>query len=133
MAENFADFGLRFENAIALVPSNPSYPSGSSDRVIVSAPRNGTIEIICDRPIEYLTAWVTSARAMTVSAKNAAGEIVARSGLSCGNLHGSDSPLSANHSIIVMAPAIYSVTFSAFDGQIAIADLSSAFANLEAS
>ncbi len=129
VADCFADLGVRFSNAIALVPSNPAYPAGSSARVIVSAPQNGALELRFDRPAAYLTAWITSSRAMTVSAKNADGEIVARAGLACGNLHGSDSPLPANHPTTVMAPEIHSVTFSAFDGQIAVRDLAFAFAH----
>jgi len=129
VADTFADLGVRFNNAISLIPSNPSYPAGDSSRVIVSAPQNGALEIYFDRPIAYLTAWVTSSRAMTMSAKDDTGAIVARSGLACGNLHGSDSPLPANHPATVMAPAIHSVMFSAFDGQIALRDVSFAFAS----
>ncbi len=128
VADRFADLGLHFSNAIALVPSNPSYPTAKNALVIVSAPRNGALEIQFDRPISTLTAYVTSSRPMTMSAKNKDAAIIARSRIPSGNLCGSNSDIPANHPLIVMAPAIYGVTFSAFDGQIAIGDLSFSWA-----
>jgi hypothetical protein len=97
--------------------------------VIVSAPHNGALEIQFDRPISALTACVTSSRSMTMSARDKDTAIIARSSIPSGNLSGSQSSLAANHPLIVMAPAIYSVTFSAFDGQIAIGDLSFSWAS----
>ncbi|NJN61550.1 MAG: hypothetical protein HC795_08530 [Coleofasciculaceae cyanobacterium RL_1_1] len=128
VADCFADLGLHFHNAIALVPSNPSYPTAHNALVIVSAPHNGALEIQFDRPISTLTACITSSRPMTMSAKNKTAAIIARSRIPSSNLSGSESSIPANHPLIVMAPAIYSVTFSAFDGQIAISDLSFSWA-----
>lgn len=128
VADRFADLGLHFHNAIALIPSNPSYPTAKSALMIVSAPYNGALEIQFDRPISSLTACVTSSRPMTMSAKNKDAAIIARSRIPSGNLSGSNSGIPANYPLVVIAPAIYGVTFSAFDGQIAIGDLSFSWA-----
>jgi hypothetical protein len=128
VADCFADLGLHFDNAIALVPSNPRYPTTQNALVIVSAPHNGALEIQFDRPIATLTACVTSSRPMTMSAKNQDAAIITRSRISSANLNGSNSGIPANYPLVVTAPAIYSVTFSAFDGQIAISDLAFSWA-----
>ncbi|TAF51887.1 MAG: hypothetical protein EAZ61_09580 [Oscillatoriales cyanobacterium] len=128
VADCFTDLGLHFDNAIALVPSNPRYPTAQNALVIVSAPYNGALAIQFDRPISSLTACVTSSRPMTMSAQNKDAAIIARSRIPSANLNGSNSHIPANYPLVVTAPAIYGVTFSAFDGQIAISDLAFSWA-----
>lgn len=122
--DQFARWGVRFDNAIAVCPSNPAYPIHSGDILLMGAPQSGFLELKFSCPVQFVSGFVTSSRITAMSAYNDLGETIARDELPSSNLANSQSPTSANYQLIVKAPNIHRVTFYAFDGELAVDDIS---------
>lgn len=128
---HFAALGVVFENAVALSPSNPAYPLRSGSLLVMDAPRSGLIEVKFLQPVQWVSVFVTSSRALSVFARDGQGHTIVRSGLTCANLADRDSAIPANQQLILTAPAMASLSFFAFDGCVAIGEF--AFAVTHAS
>lgn len=123
----FHHYGITFENAIALQPSNPAYPPRTGTTVLMGAPRSGWLEIAFLQPISQFCCHVTSSQRLLLSAYDHQNKLVARRSLPKPNLAGSDSPIPPNIPLKVEAPQISRITFYAFDGQLTVSDLSFSF------
>ena len=118
--EQFEKLGLTFNNAIALKPSNPAFPTYSGQMLLLAAPDNGCIEITFSEPVSYVSGRVTSSRPTILTAYNSLGQEVVRKKLLTANLAGSNSPIPPNELLFAEARNIHKVTFYAFDGQLTL-------------
>jgi hypothetical protein len=120
----FSDYGIRLQNAIALLPSNPAYPTRTGTTVLMGAPKNGWLEATFTQAIRKFCCYVTSSQATTISAYDHQDKLLARQSLSGANLAGFDSHLPPNAQLLIEEPNITRITLYAFDGQLTASDLS---------
>lgn len=119
----YEEFGVIFNNCIAIQPSNPAFPTDNAV-VLMGAPKGGFLEVAFTRPVNIVKALVTSSQRLLLSAYNRERKIVAQAVLPAGNLANSDSTLLPNALMSVKASQIYSITFCAFDGQFTVDNFS---------
>ncbi|OKH40257.1 hypothetical protein NIES2101_35180 [Calothrix sp. HK-06] len=119
----YEEFGVIFNNCIAIQPSNPAFPTENAI-VLMGAPKGGFLEVAFTRPVNIVKALVTSSQRLLLSAYNRERKIVAQAVLPVGNLANSDSTLLPNALMSVKASQIYSITFCAFDGQFTVDNFS---------
>ncbi|MDC0833162.1 hypothetical protein AY599_27160 [Leptolyngbya valderiana BDU 20041] len=122
--DQFARWGVQFDNAIAVCPSNPAYPTHSGEILLMGAPQNGFLELKFSHPVQFVSGFITSSRITAMSAYNHLGETIARAELPSSNLADSKKTTPPNYQLIVKAPNIHRVTFYAFDGELAVDDIS---------
>ncbi|MFN6487779.1 MULTISPECIES: hypothetical protein [unclassified Nostoc] len=110
-------WGVIFHNSLAIQPSNPAFPAYSGLTVLMGAPKNGFLEATFLRPVNSVSAYVTSSQRLVLSAYDRDRQLLAQTILPGSNLANSDSAISPNTLLSINANNIYSVTFCAFDGQ----------------
>ncbi|MGB6166364.1 MAG: hypothetical protein WBF52_02150 [Geitlerinemataceae cyanobacterium] len=125
--QQFCHWGVTFNNAIAIQPSNPYFPPHSGEMVLMGAPKNGLIEITFEQPVRFLAGFVTSSRGTVLSAYDRQGTLLDRAELANANLDNDGSSIPANTELKVQSPQIYRVTFYAFEGQLIVDDISFGF------
>lgn len=123
----FEKWGVLFENAIALSPSNPAFPTHSGRIVLMGAPKCGLIEVSFLEPVSFVTALVTSSRRTVLSAYDRDGNQIAHTEMVGPNLAGSQSAHSPNAELSVSASQIHRVSFYAFEGHMTVADFGFCF------
>ena len=120
----FESLGITFNNAIAIHPSNPAFPTYSGKMLLLAAPEHGLIEITFSQPVSYVSGRVTSSRPTVFTAYNSLGKELVRKKLPNPNLAGSNSPTSPNELLSAQARNINKITFYAFDGQLTLDTIS---------
>ncbi|MEA5623056.1 hypothetical protein [Nostoc sp. UHCC 0251] len=110
-------WGVIFHNSIAIQPSNPAFPPYSGLIVLMAAPKSGFLEATFLRPVNSVSAFVTSSQRLVLSAYDRDRQLIAQTALPSPNLANSDSAISPNTLLSITGNNIYSVTFCAFDGQ----------------
>ncbi|NJL80419.1 MAG: hypothetical protein HC836_48520 [Richelia sp. RM2_1_2] len=115
--------GIIFHNCIAIEPSNPAFPPHSGVVVLMGSPHSGLLEATFVRPVNFVSAFVTSSQRLVLSAYDRDRQLLNQAVLPCGNLANSDSGIAPNVLLSVSAQNIHSVSFRAFDGQFTIDDL----------
>ncbi|MBI4781534.1 MAG: hypothetical protein HY785_09420 [Oscillatoriophycideae cyanobacterium NC_groundwater_1537_Pr4_S-0.65um_50_18] len=122
----FEAWGVVFANAIALRPSNPGYPAYSGSMVLMSAPKNGYLEITFLRPASFVSGFITSSRRAVLTAFDADNQAIASTETAGANLlqdtADSESRHAPNAQLILRAANIHRVTLHAFDGQLTLDD-----------
>jgi hypothetical protein len=118
----FERWGIVFSNTIALRPSNPAYPAYSGVMVLMSAPKNGYIEVSFVRPASFVSSFITSSRRTVVTAFDSSGNAIACAETQGANLATSNTEISPNTQLSLKAKNIHRVTFHAFDGQVTLDD-----------
>ncbi|MEA5597810.1 hypothetical protein [Rivularia sp. UHCC 0363] len=116
--------GIIFHNCIAIEPSNPAFPPHSGVVVLMGSPHSGLVEASFVRPVNSVSAFVTSSQRLVLSAYDRDRQLLNQAVLPSGNLANSDSGIVPNTLLSVSAQNIHSVSFRAFDGQFTIDDLS---------
>ena len=116
--------GVIFNNCIAIEPSNPAFPPRSGVVVLMSSPKSGLLEATFVRPVNLVSAFVTSSQRLVLSAYDRDRKLLNQAVLPSGNLANSDSALAPNTLLCVSAQNIHSISFHAFDGQFTINDVS---------
>ncbi|MEM9924202.1 MAG: hypothetical protein AAF915_10715 [Cyanobacteria bacterium P01_D01_bin.50] len=125
MVENqYEHKGIIFHNCIAIEPSNPAFPPHSGAVVLMGSPESGLLEATFVRPVNFVSAFVTSSQRLVLSAYDESRELLDQAVLPSGNLANSDDSLAANTLLSVSADNIHCVSFRAFDGQFTVDDLS---------
>lgn len=109
--------GVIFHNSIAIQPSNPAFPTYSGLIVLMGAPKSGFLEATFLRPVNLVSAFVTSSQRLVLSAYDRDRQLLTQTALPSANLANSDSTISPNTLLSISVNNIYSVTFCAFDGQ----------------
>jgi hypothetical protein len=123
----YQKFGIKFENCIAIQPSNPAFPTRFSSVVLMAGPKNGFMEATFTKPVSEFSAFVTSSQQLVLSAYGRDRKLLTQSTLPSANLNNSDSTNLPNTKLTVKAKNIQYITFCAFDGQFTIDDLSFCF------
>jgi len=128
----FADWGVVFANAIALRPSNPGYPAYSGSMVLMSAPKNGYLEVTFLRPASFVSGFVTSSRRAVLTAFDAENQAIACTETEGANLAQAASSAEntahlcyssrPNTPLALSAANIHRITLHAFDGQLTLDD-----------
>jgi hypothetical protein len=120
----YQEWGIIFNNCIAIKPSNPAFPPHSGSVVLMGASKGGFLEASFVRPVSVVSAYVTSSQRLVLSAYNCDRDIIAQAELSGENLANSDSAVELpNMQLRIRAKDICSVSFRAFDGQFTVDDL----------
>jgi len=119
----FEQWGVVFENAIALHPSNPAFPTRSGAIVLTGAPQSGWIGAEFRYPVSYVGAFVTSSRQISLSAYNAKDELVAKAEIPGSNLRDDTSIFQSNLLLSARGQQIVRVVLQAFDGQLTLDEL----------
>ncbi|MGH2415407.1 MAG: hypothetical protein ACRDEA_17305 [Microcystaceae cyanobacterium] len=120
----YEQWGVIFNNCIAIQPSNPAFPAHSGLVVLMGAPKNGYLEATFLRPVHFVSAFVTSSQRLVFSAYASDRQLLTQTVLPGANLANSDSAVPANTLLSVSANEIHRITFCAFDGQFIIDDFS---------
>jgi hypothetical protein len=116
----FEQWGVVFDNAIALQPSNPAFPIRSGHIVLTGAPQSGWIGAQFRYPVSYVGAFVTSSRQISLSAYNAKDELVAKAEIPGSNLRDDTSIFESNLLLSARGYQIVRVVLQAFDGQLTL-------------
>lgn len=120
----FRDYGITLQNAIALQPSNPAYPTRNGNTVLMGSPKNGWLEATFSQTISKFCCYVTSSQRTIISAYDSQDKLLARQSLPGANLAGFDSQLPPNAQLLIETDNISRITLYAFDGQLTASDLS---------
>lgn len=118
----FERYGVIFDNAIALSPSNPAFPTHKSRIVLMGAPKSGSLEVTFTQPVSFITSLVTSSRRTVLSAYDNQGTRLAQTDMVEPNLAGSSSQLHPNAPLSLSVPNIHRAVFYAFDGHLTVAE-----------
>ncbi|BAU42891.1 hypothetical protein [Leptolyngbya sp. O-77] len=129
----FRHLGVTFANAIALVPSNPAFPSHSGQLVLMGCPKGGWLEATFDQPVQRVSGHITSSRPTVMAAFDEHNRPVAQAQTPAANLAGSDSSQTPNLEMTLTARRISRVTFYTFDGQLTLGAFSFAQSDRRAS
>jgi hypothetical protein len=113
----YEDWGVIFQNSLAIQPSNPAFPTYSGLTVLMGSPKGGFLEATFLRPVNWVSALVTSSQRLVLSAYDGDRQLLCQTILPEANLANSDSAIPPNTLLSVTANQIHSVTFCAFDGQ----------------
>ncbi|WP_017719235.1 hypothetical protein [Kamptonema formosum] len=120
----FEKWGVTFNNAVAINPSNPAFPPHSGTTVLIGAPKSGFLEVTFSQPVRSVSGFVTSSRRAVLVAYEGDSQPAASAEIPGPNLAGSDSPIPPNAQLSVRAKNICRVTFLTFDGHLTVGDLS---------
>ena len=133
--------GILFENAIAIHPSNPAFPTRPAQILLVGGPKAGVIDILFREPVYEVEGYVTSSTATVLPSFGAHGEVISRSETLGNNLSGrkhthhsantrlaiGETPMAAMNcrevSIPWPQPSIHRVQFRSPGGQFTITDI----------
>ncbi|MGA9383073.1 MAG: hypothetical protein WBV73_30290 [Phormidium sp.] len=118
----FQQWGVTFNNCIAIRPSNPAFPAHSGNTVLMGAPKSGWLEAAFHHPVKSVSAFVTTSQKLVLAAYNQENQLLREVEISEPNLAGSDSSIPPNVLLTVTAADIYRVTYCAFDGQFILDD-----------
>lgn len=116
--------GVIFHNCIAIEPSNPAFQHHSGVVVLMGSPKSGLLEASFLRPVNSVSAFVTSCQRLVLSAYDDDGQLLNQAVLPAGNPAECNSGIAPNTLLSVSADNIHSVSFRAFDSQFTVDDLS---------
>ncbi|HBK20940.1 MAG TPA: hypothetical protein DDZ60_00045 [Planktothrix sp. UBA10369] len=114
----FQHWGITFNNAIALQPSNPAFVIKPTTTVIMGAPKGGHLEINFKYPVQKVSGIITSSSATVLSGYDAEGKKVAETGMSVSHHISSDALNFPTAQLKVSGFNLKKVTFGTFDGQL---------------
>lgn len=120
----FIQWGIEFHNAIALHPSNPSFPVEEEGTVLMGAPRSGLLDATFKKPVCLVSALLTGSRRTVMTAFDASGTIVAKTEIPKANLAHSDAPFPPNQAIHLQADGISRIRVRSIGGQFTMGSLS---------
>jgi len=118
----FQGYGVTFRNAIALIPSNPAFPSRNGQTVLMGCPKSGWMEARFERPVEFVSGFVTASSSTVMAVYDAEDRPLAQAKTPNGNLAGSDSNTPPNAELCLRSRNIRRVTFHSFDGQLTLGE-----------
>lgn len=133
VSTQFHHLGVTFANAVALVPSNPAFPSHTGQLVLMACPKGGWLEATFDQPVQRVSGHITSSRPTVMAAFDEHNRPVAQTQTPAANLAGSGSSQAPNLEMTLTGRQISRVTFYTFDGQLTLGAFSFAQSNRRAS
>ena len=123
----YEHWGIIFHNCIAIHPSNPAFPARSGTTVLMGSPKAGWLEATFVHPVCFVEVYVTTSQRLEMSAYDVNNQRLTHVEIPESNLDGSGSKIAPNTPLSIGIPNIHRITFSAFDGQFTIDDLSYQF------
>ena len=123
----FEQWGVRFDNAIALHPSNPAFPPHSGMMVLMSAPKAGWLEIEFSQPVQAVGGYITSSRPARMVAFDHKQQVLKKAGFPSANLAHPQSAIAPNSYLAVQSANIHRVVLHALGGQLTLDDLKFCF------
>lgn len=114
---HYEAWGVRFENAVALHPSNPAYPAHSGVMVLLGAPQGGWLEATFLRPVQYVSSMVMSSRRTVMRAFNRQNLLVAEAEAAANLGEGG-----AFLRLAAEGQGIHRVTLESLNGQLTVDD-----------
>lgn len=120
----FIEWGIEFHNAIALHPSNPSFPVEEGCTVLMGAPRSGLLDATFKRPVRLVSTLLTGSRRTVMTAFDAAGAIVAKAEIPKSNLAQPAATYPPNKPIHLQADGIHRIRVRSVGGQFTMGNLS---------
>lgn len=117
-------WGIIFHNCIAIHPSNPAFPARSGATVLMGSPKAGWLEATFVHPVCFVKVYVTTSQRMVMTAYDKDNQQLTQVEVTEPNLDGSGSKIAPNTPLSIAIPNIHRITFSAFDGQFTIDDIS---------
>lgn len=118
----FQGYGVTFKNAIALIPSNPSFQTKAGQTVLMGSPKSGWMEATFERPVKFVAGMVTASRSTVMAIYDANDRPLARTKTSGPNLANATSSLPPDTELCLEGEDIHRVTFHAFDGQLTLSN-----------
>lgn len=122
--DQFQHWGIKFNNAIAIQPSNPRFGIEPGVTVLMGAPKGGIVEVTFTHPVRKVLARVTSPRHTVMSAFDHNGELLNQDHMtvikSSDSISSSSSSILPNAQLSVKAKNIYKITFYTFDAQLVV-------------
>lgn len=120
----YAPWGVLFNNAVAICPSNPAYPPRSGMMVMLGAPQNGWLEATFLQPVQYVGGFITSSRCTVMRAFDSQNELVAETETASLNQFDRYDQLStmANLRLSLNASNICRITLHSFNGHLTVDD-----------
>ncbi len=120
----YASWGVLFNNAVAICPSNPAYPPRSGMMVLLGAPRNGWLEATFLQPVQHVSSFITSSRNTVMRAFNNRNQLVAQTESSAAlNRSGQEQPAKmASQRLSVNAANICRITLHSLNGHLTVDD-----------
>ncbi len=123
----YEQWGVTFNNAIAIQPSNPAFPPRTGQMVVMGAPKNGWIEAKFRQPVRFVSGFVTSSRRAVLAAFDANNQEIAKTEAPGPNLKNESSTHPPNIRLSLDGGEIHRVMFSAFDGNLTLDELNFSF------
>lgn len=127
VTHQYESWGVRFNNAVAICPSNPAYPARSGTKVLMGAPEHGWLEATFSRPVQHVSSFVTSSRSTVMRAFNRQNQLVAQTespaNLPSSSHPGSSSAPGPNLRLSLNAQNIHKVTFESYSGHLTVDDI----------
>ncbi|MGB3492109.1 MAG: hypothetical protein WBA57_05245 [Elainellaceae cyanobacterium] len=123
----FEACGIVFENAIALKPSNPAFPPKSGETVLMGAPRAGMLEASFSRPVQFVSACLTSSRRAVMIAFDKNNEPLGETEIPGANLADGRSAYKPNMQLSLQASNIYRICVCSIGGQFTVDDIAFGF------
>lgn len=117
----FQNWGVEFQNAIALRPSNRAYPAYSGNMVVMGAPKDGWLEATFLKPVRFVSGFITSSRRTVLSAFDSNNTLLAQIESPGANL-ATNAPYPPNLRLSLNASNIHRVTFHTFNGHLTLDD-----------
>ncbi|WP_234300759.1 hypothetical protein [Sphaerospermopsis aphanizomenoides] len=112
----FKRLGIIFHNCLAIQPSNPAFPRHSGINLLMGSPKSGLLEVTFVRPVNWVSALVTSSQRLVIYAYDEEDKLLNESVLPTANIVNSGSDIPPNTMLSVSANYIKKVCFCAFDG-----------------
>ncbi len=117
----FSRSGIIFNNAIALKPSNPLFPTGQT--VLMGAPQSGMIEATFAQPIRFVSALLTGSRRTVMTAFNEKNTIIAKAEIPRATLAKPGSSGLPHQPTTLCAQAIHRISIRSIGGQFTMNDV----------
>jgi hypothetical protein len=114
----FQPWGITFNNAIALQPSNPAFVIKPTTTVIMGAPKGGHLEINFKYPVHKVCGMITSSSGTALLAYDVEGKKVAETRMSVSHYISSDALNFPHAQLKLSGFNIQKVIFETFDGQL---------------
>jgi hypothetical protein len=120
----YASWGVLFNNAIAICPSNPAYPPRSGVIVLLGAPQSGWLEATFLQPVQYVGGFITSSRNTVMRAFNNRNQLVAQteSSMAATRAGREQSSKMASQRLSVNGANICRITLHSLNGHLTVDD-----------
>jgi hypothetical protein len=113
----YESWGVLFQNAVAIRPSNPAFAPHCGLMVLLGAPESGLIEATFLRPVQYVSSFITSSRRTVMSAFNRHNQLIAQTESQTNSRCGF---FSTNQRLSLSVNNIHRVTLHTFNGELTV-------------